>query len=179
MSRVGKMPITIPAGVQVKLTANELSVKGPKGELKLKIASGVTANVSEKEIVFTIEADSEKKVRALWGLTRNLANNMVIGVTSGFSKKLEINGVGYKVALNGKKLLLNLGYSHPIDFPLPEGISAVVEANTVTISGIDKYLVGEISAQIRKLREPEPYLGKGIKYSDEVIRRKEGKAASK
>lgn len=179
MSRLGKLPITIPSGTQVSLSDGFIFVKGPKGELKQKVDSKVKVEIKDNEIILSIENKESKEERALWGLFRALINNMVIGVNSGFEKKLEIKGVGYKAMVNGNKLVLNLGFSHPVDFLLPTGISALVEANTITISGFDKQLVGELSAQIRKLRKPEPYKGKGIKYSDEIIRRKAGKTASK
>lgn len=179
MSRLGKLPIEIKAGVQVKTEGDIVVVKGPKGELKEKLNNLVKVELTEKEIKVSVKNPENKNENSLWGLYRSLINNMVIGVTDGFEKKLEINGVGYKAQASGNKLLLNLGYSHPIDFVLPEGISASVEGNIITISGINKYLVGEIAAQIRKQRKPEPYKGKGIKYIDEVIIRKEGKTAAK
>ncbi len=179
MSRLGKLPITIPSGTQVNLSNGSISVKGPKGELKQKIDNKVKVEIKDSEIIVSVSDKENKEQRAMWGLFRALINNMIIGVNSGFEKKLEIKGVGYKAMVNGNKLILNLGFSHPVDFLLPAGISASVEANTITISGFDKQLVGELSAQIRKLRKPEPYKGKGIKYSDEVIRRKAGKTASK
>lgn len=179
MSRLGKLPIHVPAGTQINLEGDILTAKGPKGELQVKIHPAIKLEIKPEEILVTITNQEDKKEKSLWGLFRSLVNNAVVGVNQPFSKKLEINGVGYKVALTGSKLLLNLGFSHPIEFPLPSGVSAVVEANTITLSSIDKQLVGEIAAQIRKLRKPEPYKGKGIKYSDEVIRRKEGKTASK
>lgn len=181
MSRIGKKIIVVPNGVEVSINNKQVNVKGPKGELSLYVHNNSTAVVEERETgkVVTVAMDDldSKLNRALWGTMRSNIANMVKGVTDGFSKQLEINGVGYKVALNGNALKLNLGYSHEINFPLPAGISAEVEKNVITVKGIDKQLVGHISAEIRKLRKPEPYKGKGIKYMDEVIRRKAGKAA--
>ena len=158
-----------------------LVVKGPKGELKFTPSPLITVTVKETEVVVT--RDSEEKVKqSLHGLTRTLIQNMVIGVTKGFSKTLEINGVGYKVAVQGSKLVLNLGYSHPIDYAIAAGITLKVDdekKNILYVSGIDKQLVGQVAAEIREFRKPEPYKGKGIRYSDEHVRRKAGKAASK
>ena len=179
MSRLGKLPIKIPSGTQIKFENGLLTVKGAKGELKREIHKLVKIEIKEDEIIVSVKNQEEKLERSLWGLFRTLISNMVIGVNEGFSKKLEVNGVGYRAAVSGNKLNLNLGFSHPVEFPLPDGISATVEGNVVTISGIDKQMVGEVSAQIRRIRKPEPYKGKGIKYSDEIIRRKEGKTASK
>jgi len=179
MSRLGKLPIQITNEIQSKIEDGFLIIKGPKGELKQKLHELVQIEVNENEIKVDVKNKDDKKEKAFWGLYRSLINNMVLGVKDGFEKKLEVNGVGYKVALSGQKLTLNVGYSHPVDFQLPEGIKGVVEGNVITISGFDKQLVGEISAQIRKTRKPEPYKGKGIKYIDEVIRRKEGKKAAK
>lgn len=179
MSRLGKLPINILEGVSVKIEGKKIIVKGPKGELSQDLSDLVMVEIKEKEIIVSVKNEKNKKERAFWGLFRSLINNMVLGVTEGFEKKLEVNGVGYRIALSGKKLVLNVGYSHPVEFNLPEGISASVEGNVITIIGIDKQLVGEVSANIRKIRKPEPYKGKGIKYMDEVIRRKEGKTAGK
>lgn len=178
MSRLGKLPIELPVGTTAKIDNNFIVVKGPKGELKQATHNFVKVDISDKSILVTLDSQ-EKKAKSFWGLYRTLINNMVIGVNAGYQKKLEINGVGYKVALQGRKLVFNLGFSHPVNFPLPDGINAQVEANAITVSGIDKQLLGEISAQIRGLKKPEPYKGKGIKYSDEIIRRKSGKSASK
>ncbi len=178
MSRVGKLPIKLAANTQVKIENGQIVVKGPKGELKQATHPHVDVNITPEEVTVTIKDTSNKKQCALWGLYRNLINNMVIGVNEGFSKKLEFKGVGYKAQVAGNKLVMNLGYSHPIDFMLPAGITAVVEGNFITLSGIDKQLVGEKAAQLRGLRLPEPYKGKGIKYDDEVIRRKAGKTAA-
>lgn len=177
MSRVGKKPIELPEKVEAKIQDKELTVKGPKGELKLKIHPWVKIELKDKEVLVTVKNPEMKVQNSLWGTFRSLVQNMVLGVTEGYEKKLEVNGVGYRVSLSGKKLLLNLGYSHPIEFALPEGLEAKVDKNIITVSGADKQLVGETAAQIRKLRKPEPYKGKGIKYVEEVIRRKAGKAA--
>ncbi len=179
MSRLGKLPIILTDGIQAKIDNNFIIVKGSKGELKQELNGLVKVEVLEKEIKVSIKNEKVKKERAFWGLYRSLINNMVQGVEKGFEKKLEVNGVGYRITLVGKKLTLNVGYSHPVDFELPEGITGAVEGNVITISGIDKQLVGEVAAKIRKIKKPEPYKGKGIKYIDEVIRRKEGKTAGK
>jgi len=178
MSRLGKLPINLSAGVTAKFENGILTVKGPKGELSREIKAPAIVEIAENAIKISVDLEA-KDASAYWGLYRALANNMVIGVTTGFTKKLEINGVGYRAALSGNKLNLNLGYSHPIEFPLPAGISAVVEGNTITLSGINNELLGDTAYKIRKLRIPEPYKGKGVKYSDEVIRRKAGKTAAK
>ena len=179
MSRLGKLPISIPSGVDAKTDKGFIIVKGVKGELKQKLHNYIRIDIKGNEIIVSVENPEQKKEKAFWGLYRSLINNMVVGVSEGFEKKLEIVGVGYKVALSGKKLTLNLGFSHPVDFILPETITALVEGNFITISGFDKQLVGEVAAKIRKLKKPEPYKGKGIKYSDEVIIRKEGKTVAK
>jgi large subunit ribosomal protein L6 len=181
MSRVGKKPIVIPEGVEVKLDQDVLTVKGSKGQLTQSINKLVDVSVDEKEkqVVVSVKKENDSRQKAMWGLFRSLIMNMVLGVTEGFEKKLEINGVGYKANAAGKKLTLNVGYSHPVEFDIPEGIACTVEGNVITVQGIDKQLVGEIAANIRKVRKPEPYKGKGIKYVDEVIRRKAGKAAAK
>lgn len=179
MSRLGKLPIELKSGTQATIDGNFIIVKGPKGELKQELHNMVNVNIEADKIIVTVNDKEDRKQRAFMGLYRSLINNMVMGVEEGFEKKLEINGVGYKAAAQGKKLVVNAGYSHPVEFELPEGISAQVEANVITVFGIDKQLVGETAARIRKIRKPEPYKGKGIKYVDEVIRRKEGKTASK
>lgn len=179
MSRLGKIPVELNANTQAKIEKGFIIVKGPKGELKQKLHELVDVKVSEKEIIVDIKNKKSKDERALWGLYRSLIFNMVTGVNDGFEKKLEVNGVGYRVALAGNKLNLTLGFSHPVVFELPAGISGLAEANVITIKGIDKQQVGEVSANIRKIKKPEPYKGKGIKYMDEVIRRKEGKTAAK
>lgn len=180
MSRIGKKPIEIPANVEIKLDGDLVVVKGPKGTLEQRIHPLVKVEVNEKEILVTVNKPENSEENALWGLFRSLIFNMVLGVTEGFEKKLEINGVGYKARVEGKgKLILNVGYSHQVDFAIDEGLECQVEGNIITISGIDKQSVGETAANIRKVRKPEPYKGKGIKYIDEIIRRKVGKAASK
>ncbi len=180
MSRVGKAPIAVPAGVEVNLQeGNLITVKGPKGTLSRKLVSDMNIAVEESQIVVTRPSDL-KRHKALHGLTRTLINNMVVGVTEGYSKVLEINGVGYRAAKNGNKLTLTLGYSHPVEMTDPEGITSTVEGNNkIVISGIDKEKVGQFAAEIRDKRRPEPYKGKGIKYATERIRRKVGKAGKK
>ena len=179
MSRIGKMPIAVPAGVTVSIAENNIvTVKGPKGELKRTLAPQMKITESDGNI--TVERpDDEKENRALHGLTRTLINNMVVGVTDGYTKVLEINGVGYRAAKQGKTLTLNLGYSHPVVMEDPEGIETKVTDNKIEVIGIDKEKVGQYAAVIRDKRRPEPYKGKGIKYSDEVIRRKVGKTGKK
>lgn len=179
MSRVGKMPVVIPAGVEVKMNGRELTVKGPKGTLTQVFHPDMIIEKEENQIV--IKRPSElKKHKALHGLTRSLINNMIIGVTQGYEKKLEINGVGYRAQKQGKKLNLTLGLSHPVEIEEPQGITIEVPApNQIIVKGIDKQLVGEVAAKIRSKRPPEPYKGKGIKYADEVIIRKEGKTGAK
>ena len=182
MSRIGKMPIAIPAGVTVEVAENnKVTVKGPKGELSRVLPSEMEIKVEGAEVVVSRPKDL-KKMKSLHGLTRTLVNNMVVGVTQGYEKKLEVNGVGYKASKAGNKLTLNLGYSHPIEMIDPEGIETTVEvASTtiITVKGIDKEKVGQFAAEIRDKRRPEPYKGKGIKYADEVIRRKVGKTGKK
>jgi len=177
MSRIGKKPILIPEKVDVKISNGLVVVSGPKGELKRNVHSLIKIEIKDKEIVLNIKNEDDKLEKSLWGTERQLINNMIVGVNEGFSKKLEINGVGYRAATSGKSLTLSVGYSHPVEFKIPEGIDVSVEKNLITVSGIDKQQVGEISAQIRKIRKPEPYKGKGIKYVDEVIIRKAGKQA--
>lgn len=179
MSRIGKQPINIPDGVEVKIEDGQIIVKGPKGELSQEVHRLVNIEKKENKLLVTVKNPEEKKQRSLWGLFRRLIDNMVIGVTDGFSKQLEVNGVGYKAAAQGDVLNLQLGYSHPINYKIPEGIDIKVEKNVITVSGISKHLVGQTSAEIRSKRKPEPYKGKGIKYMDEIIRRKAGKTAAK
>lgn len=179
MSRLGKLPIKVPADVQVKIEGDLVTVKGPKGELKRNIIPKIAVKLENSEVTVSIINPKNKRENALWGLYWNLVRNMIIGVKDGFEKKLEINGVGYKVAGGGKKLTFQVGFSHPVEFVLPEGIDSKVEGNVITVNGADKELLGEIASQIRGIKKPEPYKGKGIKYVDEVIRRKEGKAAVK
>jgi len=179
MSRIGRLPVVIPAGVDVKLNGQEVTVKGPKGTLTQVFHPDMIIEKEGNQII--IKRPSElKKHKALHGLTRSLINNMIIGVTQGFEKKLEINGVGYRAQKQGKKLNLTLGLSHPVEIEEPAGITIDVPApNQIVVKGIDKQLVGEIAAIIRSKRPPEPYKGKGIKYADEVIIRKEGKTGAK
>ena len=176
MSRIGKLPIAIPAGVTVEVKDNVVSVKGPKGEMAQTITGGIAVNVEDAQITVTRPND-EKENRSLHGLTRTLISNMVIGVTEGFKKELEVNGVGYRAAKEGKNLVMILGYSHKVIMPEPANITIEVPApNKIIVSGADKEAVGQLAAEIREKRLPEPYKGKGIKYVDEVIIRKEGKA---
>jgi len=175
MSRVGKKPVQLPKGVTASLNGNLLAVKGPKGELKLRIVSQVEAKLAEGAIALTPRA-GEESGRAMWGMQRTLVNNLVLGVTQGFSEKLEISGVGFRAAVQGRNLLLQLGFSHDVNYPIPEGIQIVAERPTaLTVSGMDKQLVGQVSSEIRAFRPPEPYKGKGVKYAGEHVRRKEGK----
>ncbi|MCR5719469.1 MAG: 50S ribosomal protein L6 [Lachnospiraceae bacterium] len=179
MSRIGRMPIAIPAGVNVDIAENnKITVKGPKGTLERVLPSEMEIAVEGAEI--TVKRPNDlKKMKSLHGLTRTLINNMVVGVTNGYEKTLEVNGVGYRAAKQGKKLTLNLGYSHPVEMTDPDGIETVVDGNNITVKGIDKEKVGQCAAEIRDKRRPEPYKGKGIKYADETIRRKVGKTGKK
>ena len=179
MSRIGKKPITVPKDVTVKITGNAVVVKGPKGELENSFNSNMKIELNNNEIIVT-RPDDIRENKALHGLTRALIQNMINGVTTAYSKTLDIVGVGYKAELKGKNLLLNIGYSHPIYFMPPDGISILAPTATqIVISGIDKQLVGLVAAKIRSIRKPEPYKGKGIKYSNEIIQRKAGKTAGK
>ena len=179
MSRIGRMPIAIPAGVTVEIAENnKVTVKGPKGTLERVLPAEMSISKDGETIVVTRPNDL-KKMKSLHGLTRTLINNMVVGVSTGYEKALEVNGVGYKAAKAGNKLTLSLGYSHPVEMIDPEGIESVVEGNKITVKGIDKEKVGQYAAEIRAKRGPEPYKGKGIKYADEVIRRKVGKTGKK
>jgi large subunit ribosomal protein L6 len=177
MSRIGKAPITVPAGVEVTLSADLVSVKGPKGSLSQPIPGAITVRQDEGSLLVE-RPDDERENRALHGMFRSLVNNMVVGVTEGFRKELEIVGVGYRAAAQGsKRLEMALGFSHPVTVDAPEGIDFVVPApNRIEVHGIDKQLVGQVAADIRALRKPEPYKGKGVRYSDERVRRKAGKA---
>lgn len=176
MSRIGRMPISVPDKVTVAIDDGVVRVKGPKGELTQSIPGGIRVEAQDGNLVVTRESEI-KRYKALHGLTRTLVNNMVVGVTTGFTKTLEITGVGYRANLAGQRLNLALGFSHPVDVVPPPGVTFAVEGqNRIVVSGIDKQQVGETAAQIRRLRKPEPYKGKGIRYSDEVIRRKAGKA---
>ena len=175
MSRIGNKPITVPSEVQVKIEGHHITVTGPKGTLDREVHKNISLEMTDNTIEVK-RIDDESVNRSLHGLTRTLIQNMIIGVTSGYSKELQINGVGYRVAKQGNNLNLTLGYSHPVIFEAPEGISFdVPNANTIIVNGIDKELVGQTAAVIRTKRPPEVYRGKGIKYADEVIRRKEGK----
>jgi large subunit ribosomal protein L6 len=175
MSRVGKLPIAVPSGVTITVDDDFVTVTGPKGTLKQFTVPGISYKLEDGEFVLSRESEVQLH-RANHGLMRALVNNMVVGVTTGFTKKLEINGVGYRAAMEGNKVKFQLGYSHDILFPIPEGIKIEIEQNVVTVSGISKQQVGQVAAEIRALRKPEPYKGKGIKYSDERIIRKSGKS---
>ena len=180
MSRIGKMPITLPAGVEVTVAdGNVVTVKGPKGTLEQKFHHNMIIKVEGSEVLVSRPND-EKENRSLHGLTRTLLHNMVVGVTEGFKKELDVNGVGYRVQKDGNKLVMNLGYSHPVVYEEKDGIQLdAPAANKIVVSGIDKQTVGQVAAEIRGKRPPEPYKGKGIKYTTEVIRRKEGKTGGK
>ncbi|MBP3735432.1 MAG: 50S ribosomal protein L6 [Lachnospiraceae bacterium] len=179
MSRIGRMPIAIPAGVTVDVAENNtVTVKGPKGTLTRTLPAEMQITQEDGEIKITRPND-QKREKSMHGLTRALLNNMVVGVTDGFQKDLEVNGVGYRAAKSGKKLTLSLGYSHPVEMEDPEGIETVVEGNKIIVKGIDKEAVGQFAAEIHEKRKPEPYKGKGIKYADETIRRKVGKTGKK
>jgi large subunit ribosomal protein L6 len=180
MSRIGKKEISLPKGVEVREDAGAVVVKGPKGSLKTPLVAGITVSIENNVVKFQ-RPDEEKKTRAFHGLMRALVANNVKGVSEGFKRELDIIGVGYRAEVKAKEVVFQLGYSHPVRFPIPEGIEIVVEAKTghITVTGIDRQKVGQTAAEIRSLREPDPYKGKGIKYSDEVIRRKAGKAAGK
>lgn len=178
MSKIGVQPILVPEGVTVNLDGGLIVVKGPKGELQWQLPREIKAEMADKTIKISV-AKQTKRSAAFWGLSRMLVANMVEGVKNGFEKKLEIEGVGYKVALQGSNLLLNLGFSHPVEFKAVPGITFKVEKNQITVSGADKQAVGQTAANIRKIRKPEPYKGKGIHYLGEVIKRKAGKKAVK
>ncbi|MFE6736243.1 50S ribosomal protein L6 [Microbacterium sp. NPDC057650] len=176
MSRIGRLPIEIPAGVTVSVAGREVAVKGPKGELTLQVASPIEVAVEENQVLVS-RPDDERASRSLHGLTRTLINNNIIGVTQGYTKGLEVVGTGYRVQQKGSSIEFALGFSHPVLVDPPEGISFVVEGtNKVTVSGIDKQAVGEAAANIRKIRKPEPYKGKGVRYAGEIVRRKAGKS---
>lgn len=178
MSRVGNRPIPIPSGVTVNLSDDQIQVKGPKGELSCPIPTGITVKSEGDQLSFE-RPDDSKPARSNHGLARALANNMVVGVSEGFVKRLEIEGVGYRADVKGKSLNLLLGFSHPVEMPIPEGLKVSVDQNTkVAIEGADKQIVGQFAADIRALRPPEPYKGKGVRYEDEHIRRKVGKAGA-
>ena len=176
MSRIGRLPIDIPAGVDVKVDGSAVTVKGPKGELALTVASPIELKVEDGQVLVT-RPDDERESRALHGLTRSLIANQIIGVTEGYSKGLEIVGTGYRVAQRGSSVEFALGFSHPVTVEPPAGITLTVEGNNkITVAGIDKQAVGEAAANIRKIKKPEPYKGKGIRYAGEVVRRKAGKS---
>ncbi len=177
MSRIGRKPILIPQGVKIQVSEGRVSAEGPKGKLAQPVPAGLTAAAENNQIVITRSGD-DRKVRALHGLARALVANMVTGVKDGFERKLDIVGIGYRAQLQGRTIQLALGYSHPVLFPLPEGVTAEIDKQTaITLRGPDKAILGETSARLRRLRKPDPYKGKGIKYADEVIRRKVGKKA--
>lgn len=179
MSRIGRLPVVIPSGVDVKVAdRNVVTVKGPKGTLERALPIEMEIKVEDGQVLVSRPNDL-KKMKALHGLTRSLLHNMVVGVSEGYTKTLEVNGVGYKAAKQGKKLVLNLGYSHPVEMEDPEGLESKVDGNKIIVSGISKEKVGQYAAEIRDKRRPEPYKGKGIKYADEVIRRKVGKTGKK
>ena len=175
MSRIGKQPIVLPHGVTSVVSKDSVKVAGPKGELSVSIPPKAKVEEREGALHVSVPNPEDGRQAAFWGLARSLIANAVVGVTEGYEKKLEVNGVGFKVQLKGKTLVLNVGFSHPVEFELPEGIGAEVSGNVIALSGISKELLGETAANIRKIKKPEPYKGKGIKYADEVIRRKEGK----
>lgn len=178
MSRIGKKPIEIPSGVTVEVTGDAIKVSGPKGSLSQDFSNGVSIDVTDTAIEVK-SADGSRKARSFQGLYRALIGNMVQGVSEGVSKTLEINGLGYRAEVEGNTLTLNVGYSHPVKYDLPEGISAAVEKNNIiTVTGIDKQLVGQVASEIRSIRKPEPYKGKGIKYENEHIKRKAGKTGA-
>ena len=179
MSRIGRAPIDIPAGVEVKIDGQHITVKGAKGTLELDVHPNITV-AQEGNVMNVTRPNDQKENRALHGLTRSLVNNMIIGVTEGFKKTLDVNGVGYRVALEGNKLVMNIGFSHQVIMEAPAGVTVEVpNPNQIIVSGADKQVVGQFAAEIRGKRPPEPYKGKGIKYSDEVIRRKVGKTGAK
>jgi len=177
MSRIGKKPITVPQGVEASVKANVITVKGPKGELSF--AHHVDVSVALSDGVFSVEKTGEsKRASAVWGTTAKMISNMIEGVSKGFEKKLELSGVGFRMAVQGRKLNLALGFSHPVEVTIPDGIDAKIEGSALIVSGIDKREVGQFTAEVRGLKPVEPYKGKGFRYSDEIVRRKEGKKAS-
>jgi len=178
MSRIGKKPIFIPEDVKIRTEDNVIYVNGPKGELKQSLPDFVKIEIKDNQLNVSVEYPEDKKQRACWGTFNVLILNMIQGVTRGFEKRLELVGVGYRAKISDNKIILNIGFSHQVEFVFPEGIKASVEQNIIVIQGIDKQLVGETAAQIRKLKKPEPYKGKGIRYVDEVVRRKSGKKAA-
>lgn len=179
MSRIGRRPIDLPAGVEIKIEEGKINCKGSKGNLSFKFDPQMKIEIKDNQVLVVVkdEKTTNKETKSLWGTTAAIIANMIKGVCDGFEKKLEINGVGYHASVSGKKLVLNLGYSHPVEFEIPEGIEVKIDKNIITVSGIDKQAVGEFASQIRASRKPEPYKGKGIKYIDEHIRKKAGKKA--
>jgi large subunit ribosomal protein L6 len=179
MSRIGKKPIVLPSGVEVTISNGEVVVKGPKGQIARPVHPDMNVSVEEDgaKKLLNIENTGSADNSPVWGTTRAHVNNMILGVTKGWEKALELNGVGFKMAVQGKKLNMSLGFSHPVVYDIPAGVEAVIEGNALKLSGIDKETVGQTAAEIRSLKKPEPYKGKGFKYTDEVIRRKAGKAA--
>lgn len=175
MSKIGKKPITIPAGVTLEVKDGRVAVKGTKGELQVPLHPKVSVAVADGTATVSVKNEEDKRQKALWGTFRSLIAGAIAGVTEGFTKRLMIQGVGYKAAVSGDKLVLNLGYSHPIELAVPKGLTAVIEKNVIIISGTDKQMVGQFAAVVRAKRPPEPYKGKGIRYEDEVVRRKAGK----
>lgn len=178
MSRIGKNPVPLPSGVEVRLYKDVIEIKGPKGELKTPTHAKISYELKDNAVHLS-RVDDTRSAREQFGLRRTLLANSVRGVSEGFQKILEVVGVGYKVAVDGQKITLNVGYSHPVEYTLPQGMSCKVEGNKLTLQGINKELIGEVAAQIRRFRPPEPFKGKGIKYADEVIRRKAGKTGKK
>jgi large subunit ribosomal protein L6 len=175
MSRIGKKPVPLPKGVTASVEGQTVKVKGPKGELSVKLVREVSAAIGEDGITVTPDKNQDRSAQ-MWGLSRSLVNNLVTGVTTGFTQRLEIQGVGYRAAVQGRNLNLQLGFSHDVAYPIPEGISITTEKPTqISVSGIDKQLVGQVAAEIRSYRRPEPYKGKGVRYEGEYVRRKEGK----
>lgn len=177
MSRLGKIPVEFSKDTKVIIEDNFIIVSNSKGELQQELNDLVSVKIEEGKVIVDIKNKTSQKQKAMWGLYRSLIQNMVIGVEKGYEKKLEINGVGYGVVLSGKKLTIKVGFSHPVEFIIPDDLTAEVEKNVITIKGIDKQKVGQVAAKIREIKKPEPYKGKGIKYLDEVIIRKEGKSA--
>jgi large subunit ribosomal protein L6 len=177
MSRIGKKSVAVPDGVDVNISGRKISIKGPKGSLDFEFHPDVEVKIEEKEVV-VMARKKTKQARSLWGLTRMLVSNMIDGVTKGFEKQLELQGVGYRMAVQGKKLNLALGFSHPIEVDVPEGLEAKIDKNILTISGIDKQKVGQLTATVRALKKVEPYKGKGFRYVGEVVRKKAGKKAT-
>lgn len=178
MSRIGRKPITVPAGVSVELTGQHVKVSGPKGTLELQVMPGINIEPTDGGLAVTKSQETPETGRS-YGLMRTLVDNMVVGVSTGFTRALEINGVGFRAAVSGNTITLSLGFSHSVVFTLPAGVEAKIEKNIITISGFDKQLVGQVAANLRALKKPEPYKGKGIKYVEEQIRRKAGKTATK